>query len=86
MQWTEDTMEVPDSKRSGSTTMKFDWFVIRQTPSLSNSPTMLTTSPRLTAVSYLAETVTHSNVNDACSSHPLYTESLSLLPLLLFYE
>jgi len=54
MQWTDDTMDVPDNKWSGLTTIRFKWFVIRQTPSLSNSPTMLTTSPALTEVSYLA--------------------------------
>ena len=60
MQWTEDTTDVPDSKRSGSTTMKFDWSVIRQTPSPSNCPTMLTTSSGFTAVSYLTEIFTNS--------------------------
>jgi len=53
MQWTEDTMDVPDSNRSGSMTMKCVKSVIWQTPSLSNWPMMFTTSPGFTAVSYL---------------------------------
>jgi len=55
MQRTDETIDVPDNKRSGSTMMRCDWFVIRQIPSLSNSPTMLTTSPALTAVSHLVK-------------------------------
>ena len=69
MQRTDDTTEVPDSKRSGSTTMRFDWFVIRHTPPPSNSPTMLTTLPGLTAVSFLTNNKLPTFTN-ALYSHP----------------
>jgi len=49
--------------------MRFDWFVIRQTLSLSNSPTMLTTSPGLTAVSFLTNNKLPTFTN-ALYSHP----------------